>query len=103
MHVNIGTAQFEYSNSEKCLGVHNDSELGFDNQINAKCGKARGKISALGRVVFFDYWQMEINYECLFHFWIQLNCPLIWIFHSRALSNYPLATWKMSPNSEQWQ
>lgn len=52
MHVNIGTAQFEYSNSEKRLGVHNDSKLGFENQINAKCGKARGKVSALGRVAF---------------------------------------------------
>ena len=63
MHVNIGTAQFEYSNSEKCLGVHNDSELGFDNQINAKCGKARGKISALGRVAFLiiDKWKLIMN------------------------------------------
>ena len=69
LHVNIGTSQIENSTCEKLLGVNIDSKLSFEKHLNIICGKARAKISALGRVApFMRYWKKEINNECIFQF-----------------------------------
>ena len=52
LHVNIATLQIENSKCEKLLGVNIDSKLSFEKHLNI-CGKARAKISALGRVAPF--------------------------------------------------
>ena len=53
LHVNIGTLQIENSKCEKRLGANIDSKLSFEKHLNIICGKARAKISALGRVAPF--------------------------------------------------
>lgn len=45
MHVNIGTTQIENNNSKKLVGVHIDSKLYFERDINTICGKTREKIN----------------------------------------------------------
>ena len=74
VHVNIGTVQMKNSNSAKLLGTHLDSKLCFKRHKNTMCGKARAKISALGRVAPYmniennDESETENNDECLFQF-----------------------------------
>ena len=71
----------------KLLGIHIDNRLNFDYLISQLCKKAGKKLHALTRV--FKY--MDISHlklianafiVCQFSY-----CPLIWMFHSRALEH----------------
>ena len=48
-----GTAKIEKNNSERHLGFHIDSKLGFEKHINTICWRAWTKISALERVELY--------------------------------------------------
>ena len=86
-NVSIGDASIKTSTKETLLGILIDSELSFDQQISSICSKASKKLHALGRIATFmsfnkcrtlvkAFIESEFNY-----------CPLIWMFHSRAMNN----------------
>ena len=87
LHVNIGTLQIENSKCEKLLGVNIDSKLSFEKHLNIICGKARAKISDLGRVAPFmniEKRKMIMNVFLNSQF---SSCPLTWMFHNRLINN----------------
>ena len=87
MHVNIGTSQIENSKHEKRLRVNIDSKLSFEKHLNIICGKARAKINALGRVApFMNIEKRRTIMNAFFNSQFSY-CPLIWMFHSRLISN----------------
>ena len=64
-----------------------DSELSFDQHIFTICSKASKKLHVLGRIATFLSFNkcrtlMKAFIESQFNY-----CPLIWMFHSRALDN----------------
>ena len=86
MHVNIGTSQIENSTYEKLLGVNIDSKLSFEKHLNIICGKARGKINALGRVApFMNIEKRRTIMNAFFNSQFSY-CPLILMFHSRLIN-----------------
>ena len=87
MHVNIGTLQIENSKCEKFLGVNIDSKLSFEKHLNIICGKARAKISALGRVApFMNIEKRKMIMNAFFNSQFSY-CPLTWMFHNRLINN----------------
>ena len=87
LHVNIGTLQIEYSKCEKLLGVNIDSKLSFEKHLNITCGKARAKISALGRVApFMNIEKRKMIMNAFFNSQFSY-CPLTWMFHNRLINN----------------
>ena len=73
LHVNIGTLQIENSKCEKLL--------------NIICGKARAKISALGRVApFMNIEKRKMIMNAFFNSQFSY-CPLTWMFHNRLINN----------------
>ena len=87
LHVNIGTLQIENSRCEKLLGVNIGSKLSFEKHLNIICGKARAKISALGRVApFMNIEKRKMIMNAFFNSQFSY-CPLIWMFHNRLINN----------------
>ena len=87
LHVNIGTLQIENSKCGKLLGVDIDSKLSFKKHLNTICGKARGKISALGRVApFMNIEKRKMVMNAVFNSQFSYY-PLIWMFHNRLINN----------------
>ena len=70
----IDSSYIESEDEQVLLGIIIDSNLTFENHINSICKKAGQKLNALARVAPY----MNIQKSC---------CPLIWMFHSRRLSN----------------
>ena len=74
-------------NQKELLGVLIDSNLTFVSHINNLCKKASQKINALARISSY----MNIRKKkVLMKSFITSQfgyCPLIWMFHSRALNN----------------
>ena len=69
----------------KLLGIHIDNRLNFDYHISQLCKKFGEKLHTLTRV--FKYMNISqrkliANAFIMFHF---SYCPLIWMFHSRAM------------------
>jgi len=77
----------EGSKSEKLLGIQLDCNLTFNEHVENLCKKASQKLSALARISsFID----ESKRRVLFKAFIVSQfsyCPLVWMFHSRALNN----------------
>ena len=75
------------SESQTLLGITLDNDLNFDDHVNKLCKKASGKLHALGRVAQY----MDIQQRCkIMNAFINAQfgyCPLVWMFHSRALNN----------------
>ena len=69
------------------LGVTIDSNLTFENHINNICKRASQKLNALARVA--PYMNMQKRRIIMKSFVTSQfgYCPLIWMFHSRRLSN----------------
>ena len=71
----------------KLLGIHIDNRLNFDYHISQLCKKAGKKLHALTRV--FKY--MDISQRKLIANAFIMSqfsyCPLIWMFHSRAMEH----------------
>ena len=84
---NINEFEIESSKKEKLLGISIDTTLSFGHHITSLCKKASQKLRALERIV--HYMDFEKRRSLLKGFVIsKFNyCPLIWMFHSRALNN----------------
>ena len=83
----IGKFVISNSNEEKLLGIKIDTKLSFENHVSSLCKKASQKLHALARIV--NYMDLSKRKSLMKAFVTsQFNyCPLIWMFHSRELSN----------------
>ena len=75
------------SKKQKLLGVEIDRTLNFDEHIASLCRKAGKKLSVLARLSNFMCTNkkrvlMKAFIESQFGY-----CPLIWMFHSRGVTN----------------
>ena len=81
--------KFKIKNSkiEKLLGISIDSKLSFEQHITSLCKKASQKLHALARIA--HYMDIEKRKSLMKAFVVSQfsYCPLIWMFHSRALNN----------------
>ena len=84
---NIDGNDIESEDNQILLGITIDSNLSFNKHINNLCEKASAKLNALTRIS---------GYTDLSKRWVIMKsfitsqfgyCPLIWMFHSRALNN----------------
>ena len=71
----------------KLLGIHIDNRLNFDYHISQLCKKAGKKLHALTRV--FKYIDISQRKSIANAFIVSqvTYCPLIWMFHSRAMEH----------------
>ena len=83
----INEFEIESSKKEKLLGITIDTRLSFQHHITSLCRKASQKLHALARIA--HYMDFEKRRSLMKAFVIsQFNyCPLIWMFHNRALNN----------------
>ena len=87
INISIGDVSLATSTTETLLGIIIDSEISFDPDLSSICSKARKKLHAPGRIsgyMSFEKWRtlMKAFIKSEFKY-----CPLIWMFHSRAISN----------------
>ena len=85
--INVEDEIIECSSSVKPLGVTIDNKLNFDEQVSKLCKKASQKIHALARISNF---MSQDKLRIIMSAFIESQsgyCPLVWMFHSRALNN----------------
>ena len=68
----------------KLLGIYIDNRLNFDYHISQHCKNAGKKVHALNRVFKYEQHKLIGNVFIMFLF---TYCPLIWMFHSRAMEH----------------
>ena len=75
------------SNSKKLLGVTFDNKLKFEKHIITICQRANRKLNALARLIpYIELGKSRMLMNAFFN--SQFNyCPVIWMCHSRTLSN----------------
>ena len=77
----------ESEESQILLGVNIDSDFSFDKHINNLCKNAGAKLNALARIAsYMDIKKCRMIMKAFITSQFSY-CPLIWIFHSRALNN----------------
>ena len=77
----------ESSKKELLLGIRFDNELKFDDHVNYLCKKTGQKLHALSRIApFMNKRKRRIIMKAFIESQFEY-CPLIWMFHSRALNN----------------
>ena len=85
--ISIANSIIKNSSEEKLLGVNFDNHLHFETNIYKICKSASQKISALSRLVnYMTFAQKRLIMNAFFKAQFSY-CPLIWMFHSRTLSN----------------
>ena len=75
------------SNSVKLLGITIDKKLKFNERVTKICKKVSAKLHALVRISNF---MSRDNLRLLVKSFVESQfsyCPLVWMFHSRALNN----------------
>ena len=84
---NIDVNVTESEDNQIVLSITTDSNLSFNKHINNLCKKASTKLNAFARISGYmdlpKHWVIKksfITSQCGY-------CPLIWMFHSRALNN----------------
>ena len=83
--VNIGAAQIE--NNSKILSVTIDAKLSFEKRIEQIYAQTRAKLTASARIApFMNIQKKKVLIKAFFTAQFS-NCPLIWMFHSRKLTN----------------
>ena len=83
----INEFEIESSKKEKLLGISIDTTLPFEHHITSLCKKACQKLHALARITHYMDFQKRRTLMRAFII-SQFNyCPLIWMFHNRALNN----------------
>ena len=75
------------STEEKLLGVKFDSNLSFEGHVTSLCKKASQKLHALARISHYMDLNKRRNLMKAFITSQFSYCPLIWMFHSRDLTN----------------
>ena len=84
---NIDGNIIESEENQVLLGVTIDSNLSFDKHINNLCKKAGAKLNALARIAgYMDIKKRRMIMKAFITSQFSY-CPLIWMFHSRALNN----------------
>ena len=85
--VNFNEFEIESSKNKKLLGISIDTTLSFEHHVTSLCKKASQKLHALARIA--HYMDFKKRRSLMKAFVIsQFNyCPLIWMFHNRALNN----------------
>ena len=84
---NIDGNIIESEESQVLLGVTIDSNLSFDKHINNLCKNAGAKLNALARIAgYMDIKKRRMIMKAFITSQFSY-CPLIWMFHSRALNN----------------
>ena len=84
---NIDGNVIESEGNQVLLGITIDSNLSFNTHINNLCKKASPKLNALARIAgYMDFPKRRLIMKAFIA--SQFGCcPLIWMFHSRALNN----------------
>ena len=87
LNANIDGKVIESEDSQVLLGITIDSNLPFNTHINNLCKKASAKLNALARIS--GYMNLPKRRMIMKSFITSQfgYCPLIWMFHSRALNN----------------
>ena len=84
---NINEFETESSKKEKLLGISVDTTFSFEHHITSLCKKANEKSHALSRIAHYLDFQKRRSLMKAFII-SQFNyCPLIWMFHNRALND----------------
>ena len=87
LSANIERFVLNDSNEERFLGIKIDTKLLFENHVSSLCKKTSQKLHSIARIVN----NMDLSKrKCFMKVFetSQFNCsPLIWMFHSRELSN----------------
>ena len=84
---NIDGNIIESGENQVLLGVTIDSNLSFDKHINNLCKNAAAKLNALARIAgYIDIKKRRMIMKAFITSQFSY-CPLIWMFHSRALNN----------------
>ena len=87
IEINVGEEIIECEKSVKLLGVTLDNQLNFNEHVSNICKKASQKLHALSRI---SHYLCQDKLRMLMKAFIESQfgyCPLIWMFHSRALNN----------------
>ena len=85
--LNIDQQLITGSKSVKLLGITIDNKLSFDEHISKLCKKASLKLHALSRVSsYFSSDKLKVILKAFIESQFGY-CPLIWMFHSRALNH----------------
>ena len=75
------------SNSVKLLGVTIDNNLSFDTHVSKLCDKVSLKLHALARISnFMNHDKLRLILKAFVESQFGY-CPLVWMFHSRAVDN----------------
>ena len=87
LNANIDGNVIESEDSQVLLGITIDSNLSFNTHINNLCKKASAKLNALARIS--GYMNLPKRRMIMKSFITSQfgYCPLIWMFHSRAVNN----------------
>ena len=85
--VNIDGNDTESEDNQILLGITIDSKLSFNKHFNNLCKKASAKLNPLARIS--GYMDLPKGWVIMKSFITSQfgYCPLIWMFHSRALNN----------------
>ena len=87
LKVNLGEISIPSNDTTKLLGVTIDNKLSFDPHVTNLCKKVSQKLSALSRIS--SYMTIEKR-KLIMNAFINSQfgyCPLVWMFHSRALNS----------------
>ena len=75
------------SNSVKLLGITIDKKLDFNEHVSKLCKKVSSKLHALARISnFMSHDKLRLLMKSFIESQFSY-CPLVWMFHSRALNN----------------
>ena len=84
---NIDGNVIESEGNQVLLGITVNSNLSFNKHINNLCKKASAKLNALARIAgYMDFPKCRLIMKAFITSQFGY-CPLIWMFHSRALNN----------------
>ena len=87
LSVRIENFDIENSKCEKLLGIQIDSRLTFKNHVSTICKKTSQKLHALARISsYMNISQRRVIMKAFISSQFSY-CPLVWMFHSRALNN----------------
>ena len=83
----IGNEKIWESNKQKLLGLDNDRNLNFNEHVSSLCRRVGKKLSVLARLSnFMSFKQRRILLKTFIESQFGY-CSLIWMFHSRRVSN----------------
>ena len=85
--VSLGDASITTITKETLLGIIIDSKFSFDEHVSSPCSKASRKLHTLKRIASFMSFEKRRTLMKAFILFQFNYCPLIRMFHSRAMNN----------------